>query len=269
MNYLKVFGRSLTAFFRDDCFYLAASIAYFLIMSLVPLSLLIISLYGHIIGGNEEIYRFSLSRLISFFPAVTEGITNELKNIITFRGISWITIIVYGFLSLQLFYSIERAMDVIFKIPRRRHFLLFILGTVLIVTLVIIFLFLSFTVSSLSGAFREYPLNVFGVALGSKAGIFIKYIAPFLLVLATFTAVYKVVPKAKVPVRNAFSGALLVTVLWELAKFAFTWVVRNASYIGAIYGSLTTFILFLMWMYYISCIFLLGGEFVKSLGGKS
>ncbi|RJQ51702.1 MAG: YihY/virulence factor BrkB family protein [Nitrospiraceae bacterium] len=268
MRLIKVFGNSVAAFFRDECFYLAASIAYFLIMSLVPLSLLIISLYGHMMGGNEAIYRYSLSRLVGFFPAVTQGITNELKNIITFRGISWVTLIMYGFLSLQLFYSMERAMDVIFKIPKRRHFLLTIFWTVLIVSLVMVFLFLSFTLSSLSGVFGEYPMNIFGVALGSKAGIFIKYIAPFLLVLATFTAVYKVVPKTKVPLKNAFAGALLLTFLWELAKFVFTWMVRNASYIGAIYGSLSTFILFLMWMYYISCIFLLGGEFVKNLDGK-
>jgi membrane protein len=269
MNFLKVFGKSVTAFFRDECFYLAASIAYFLILSLIPLSLLIISLYGHIMGENEEIYRYSLSRLINFFPTVTSGITNELKYIITYRGISWISLVTYAFLSLQLFYSMERAMDVIFKVPKRRHFLLFIFWTIFIVTLVIIFLFLSFTLSSLSAMFKENSMDILGVSIGRKAGIFVKYIAPFLLVQATFTAVYKIIPKGKVPLRSAFAGAFLVTVLWEFAKFCFTWVVRNVSYIGAIYGSLSTFILFLLWMYYISCIFLLGGEFVKNMSGKS
>ena len=266
MHFIKVFGRSLTAFFRDDCFYLAASIAYFLILSLVPLSLLIIALYGHIMGENQEVYRFSLSRLISFFPSVTSGITNELRNIIIFKGISWITLFIYGFLSIQLFYSMERAMDVIFKVPKRRHFLLFLLWTIITVTLVIIFLFLSFTLSSFAGTFRD---NIFGLEIGYKAGIFIKYIAPFLLVLSTFTAVYKIIPKGKVLLKDAFAGALLVTFLWEFVKHFFTWVVKNVSYIGAIYGSLTTFILFLLWTYYIACIFLLGGEFVKNLSGKS
>lgn len=266
MYLLKIFGKSVTAFFRDECFYLAASIAYFLILSMVPLSLLIIALYGHIMGESEEVYRFSLSRLISFFPSVTSGVTNELRNVITYKGISWITIFIYGFLSIQLFSSLERAMDVIFKAPKRRHFLLFLLWTIIIVTLVIFFLFLSFTVSSLAGTFRG---NVLNMEIGYKAGIFIKYIAPFLLVLATFTAIYKIVPKGKILVKDAFAGALLVTVLWELAKHFFTWVVKNVSYIGAIYGSLTTFILFLLWTYYISCIFLLGGEFVKNLSGKS
>lgn len=269
MHVLKVFGRSLTAFFKDDCFYLASSIAFFLILSLIPLSLLIIALYGHVMGQNEEVYRYSLSRLIAFFPSVTAGITNELRYIITYKGISWISLVSYMFLSIQLFYSMERAMDVIFKVPKRRHFLLLIFWTVLIVTLVIVFLFLSFTVSTLSGMLKESPLNIFGVAIGTKAGIFLKYIAPFLLVLATFTAIYKIFPRVKVPLNDAFYGALLVTILWELAKRLFTFIVKNVSYIGAIYGSLSTFILFLLWMYYISCIFLLGGEFVKNMRGKT
>jgi membrane protein len=221
------------------------------------------------LGGNQELYHFLLSKLINFFPAVTSGITNELRNIITYRGISLITFFIYGFLALQLFYSVEHAMNVIFKVPKKRHFLLSLFWTIFIVTLVIIFWLLSFTVSSVAGVFRHYPLNMFGIRLGYEAAIILKYVAPFVLVLLTFTAVYKIVPQVKISLKDAFLGSLLVTILWELAKHFFTWSVRNIAYIGTIYGSLTTFILFLLWMYYLSCIFLLGGEFVNSLTRRS
>ena len=258
-------GNSIRSFFKDECFYLAASIAYFLIVSLVPLSLLIVAMFGYMLGGNQDLYHYLLSKLVNFFPAVTVGITNEIRNLITYKSISFITFFIYGFLSLQLFYSVERAMDVIFKVPRKRHFLLSLFWTIIIVTLVIIFWLISFTVSSLAGVFRHYPMNIFGMELGYKAAIMLKYVAPFVLVLLTFTTVYKIVPHVKVALKDAFSGALIFTVLWEIAKHLFTWSVMNIAYIGTIYGSLTTFILFLLWMYYLSCIFLLGGEFVKSL----
>ncbi len=269
MYLIKSLGNSLTSFFRNECFYLAASIAYFLIVSLVPLSLLIVALFGHLLGGNQELYRYLLSRLINFFPAVTSGITNELRNLITYKGISMITFFIYGFLALQLFYSVEHAMNVIFKVPKKRHFLLSLFWTIFIVTLVIIFWLLSFTVSSIAGVFRQHPMNVFGIQIGYRAAILLKYVAPFVLVLLTFTTVYKIVPRVKVSLRDAFSGALLVTVLWELAKHFFTWSVKNIAFIGTIYGSLTTFILFLLWMYYLSCLFLLGGEFVNNISRKS
>jgi membrane protein len=265
MYILKSIGNSITSFFRDECLQLAASITYFLIVSIVPLGLLVVALFGYMLGGNQELYQYLLSRLTEFFPAVTSGITNELRNLITYKGISLITLIIYSFLALQLFYSVEHAMDVIFKVPKRRHFLLSLLWTILIVTLVIIFWVMSFTVSSLADVFRAYSINIFGVAVSESAAIFLKYVAPFVLILLTVTTVYKIVPHVRISTRDAFAGALLVTVLWEAAKHIFTLLVSNVSYIGTIYGSLTTFILFLLWMYYLSCIFLLGGEFVHSL----
>ena len=269
MYLLKTLGNSITSFFRNECFYMAASIAYFLIVSLVPLSLLLVALFGYVLGGNQELYNFLLTKLVGFFPAVTSGITGELSNLITFnKGISVITFFIYGFLALQLFYSIERSMDVIFKVPKKRHFLLSFLWTILIVTLVIVFWVISFTVSSVAGFFYEHPINVWGMQLGYRAAMLLKYVAPFVVVLLTFTTVFKIVPHVKVHTKHALAGAMLVTVLGELAKHLFTFVVKNIGYIGTIYGSLTTFILFLLWMYYLSCIFLLGGQFVNNLSQK-
>lgn len=269
MYLIRTLGNSFTSFFRNECFYLAASIAYFLIVSLVPLSLLIVALFGYMLGGNQDLYHFLLSRLVGFFPEVTSGITNELRNVVTYKGISMITLFIYGFLSLQLFYSVEHAMNVIFNIPKKRHFLLSLFWTVCIVTLVIMFWLLSFTVSSIAGVFSNYSMDIFGMQVGYRAAVLVRYVAPFVLVLLTFTTVYMIVPQVKISLKNAFSGALLVTVLWEAAKHFFTWSVRNIAYIGTIYGSLTTFILFLLWMYYLSCIVLLGGEFVNNLSRRS
>lgn len=140
MYLIRILGSSMASFFRNECFYLAASIAYFLIVSLVPLGLLLVALFGYMLGGNQELYNFLLTKLIGFFPAVTSGITGELKNLITFnKGISFVTLFIYSFLALQLFYSIERAMDVIFKVPKKRHFLLSLFWAIFIVTLVILF----------------------------------------------------------------------------------------------------------------------------------
>jgi membrane protein len=234
-------------------------------MSLVPLSLLIVTLFGYLLGGNEDIYRYILTRLVNLFPSVTAGITTELRKIITYKGISMIMIFVYAFLSLQLFNSIEHAMNVIFKVSKKRHFLLSIFWSIFMVTLIIIFLLLSFTISSVANIFKEYSINFLGLEIGYKAGILLKYITPFILVLMTFTAIYVIIPRVKVPWRNAFIGGLFVTVMWELAKYFFTWYVKNIIQFGAIYGSLTTFILFLLWVFYASCIFLLGAEMVNNL----
>lgn len=268
MRIFKLLGKSITSFFKDECFYLSAILSYFLIVSLVPFSLLIITLFGYILGENNELYQFALSRLVNAFPSVTEGITTELKNIITYKGISMVTLIIYGFLSIGLFYSMEHAMNIIFKVPKKRHFLISLFWIIFVVTFLIAFLFISFTLSSVAGILRKYHIVILGIEVGYKAGIFIKYVAPFLLVLGVFTTIYTVMPRVKVRLKDAFMGSLFVTVLWEVAKHIFTWYVKNVIHFGTIYGSLSTFILFLLWIYYLCCIFLLGGEFVNNLRTK-
>jgi uncharacterized BrkB/YihY/UPF0761 family membrane protein len=54
-------------------------------------------------------------------------------------------------------------------------------------------------------------------------------------------------------------------VLLEAAKYCFTWYAASIMQFGKIYGSLTVFVLFLLWMFYASCIFLIGAELVKNL----
>ena len=95
MYLIRALGRSILAFVKDECLYLAASISYFSIVALIPLSLLIITLFGYLMGENQEIYQFTLSGLINLFPEVTEGITAELRKVITYKGISVLMLIVY------------------------------------------------------------------------------------------------------------------------------------------------------------------------------
>ncbi|MDO8282303.1 MAG: YihY/virulence factor BrkB family protein [Thermodesulfovibrionia bacterium] len=265
MHVIRSFGRSLNAFIQDDCLYLSASISYFLIVSIVPLSLMILALFGYFIGESQDLYQFALAGLISAFPSVTSSVTAELQNLIIFRGISFFTFLVYCFLSLQLYYSMEHAMNVIFDVPQKRHFLISILWSILIVTLVMLSLILAFTLSSFAVIFHGHPMNIFGIAVGVKLGIFLKYIAPYLLVLSVFTAIFMIVPKARVRPLHAFLGSVLVAILWDIGKNFFTWYVKNVADLGMIYGSLTTFIFALVWVYYSSCIVLLGGEFVSCL----
>ncbi|MBI4699444.1 MAG: YihY/virulence factor BrkB family protein, partial [Nitrospirae bacterium] len=132
-----------------------------------------------------------------------------------------------------------------------------------------IFLLFSFTASSVVVLAKNYLAHFLGLKTGLKTDILLRYIMPFILVFLTFTVIYVIIPRIRISWLNAFKGALLVTVMWEAAKYFFTWYVRNVTHLGTIYGSLTTFILFLVWFYYSSCIFLFGAEVVNNLQRKA
>jgi membrane protein len=86
------------------------------------------------------------------------------------------------------------------------------------------------------------------------------------MVLFTTMIVYLFFPKTKVKTKHALHGALFTAVFLEIAKHLFTWYVGNVVQFGSIYGPLTAFVVFLLWMFYSSCIFLIGAEVVHNLG---
>jgi membrane protein len=87
-----------------------------------------------------------------------------------------------------------------------------------------------------------------------------------MLVLLTVTMLYILLPKTKVQIRDSLSGALFTAVFWEIAKHIFTWYVSSFAQLGKIYGPLTAFISFLLWIFYASAIFLVGAEIVHNAG---
>ncbi|MBI5188490.1 MAG: YihY/virulence factor BrkB family protein [Nitrospirae bacterium] len=149
MKYLKIIVRSFVDFFRDGRIMLAGSSSYFTMMAFVPFCLFLITLFGYLLGHYQKFYQFFFNKLISFFPDITSGITKELGRLITFKGIGKFSLVLYGILSFQVFSSIENALNIIFKVKKKRPFFWSIILSLIIVTLVILILLISFIATSL------------------------------------------------------------------------------------------------------------------------
>jgi len=266
MKVLSIIGKSLIDFFREGGLILAASISYFTMMALFPFCLFLITLFGYFLGQHPEFYNFFLNRLVSLFPSVTSEITNEILKLISHRGIGKIGLFLYGFLSYSVFGSIEHALNIIFKVTKKRTPIVSVMLSLIVVTFIMALIILSFVAASaipLLGVIKPVlPL----LRIGKMTGFFIRFVLPFVMVLSTVTAIYRLLPKAKVELSNAFKGALFTTVFLEIAKHVFTWYVVAIVHFGKIYGPLTAFVLFLLWMFYSSNIFLIGAEIVRNLG---
>lgn len=265
-GFVRVIIKSFIDFFRDGGLMLAGSMSYFFMMALIPFSLFLVTLFGYFIGEDIEFYHFFLSKLINFFPKITSGITENLRSIIIFKGIGKFTFILYGLLSFQLFSSVESSLNVIFKTKQSRSFIISIILALLLVTIIMAFLLVSFgatTAISLLGTLKKsFP----GLKIGTMAGFLIGYVVPVVLVFFLAATIYFLFPLKEVKVRHAACGALFTAVLLEAAKHLFTIYVVKVAKLGAIYGPLSAFVIFLLWIFYSSCIFLVGAELVYNLG---
>ena len=263
---MRLLWKSLADFFRHNGPMLAGAITCFVLMALVPFFLLLVSLFGYLIGEHHAFYAFLSSSLADFFPDATNEITNELGKIIAYKEIGLFTLVVYAYFSYQLYYSLESAVNTIFKTAEKRPLPVSIVLSMLVITALIIFAILSFGVTSffsliepLARLFpRLWNLNLITFLLG--------FIMPVFLVLVIAAGLYIVLPHRKVRVSHALSGALLTAVLFESAKHVFTYyTVMKLSRFGNVYGPLTVFVTFLLWIFFASCIFLLGAEVVHNL----
>jgi membrane protein len=268
MGYLKAIVRSFIDFFKDGGLMLAGSLSYFFMMSMIPFCLILAAILGYFLEGHQELVKFFTDRLISFFPSITHEITDEFTKLIWYKGLGQFSLVIYALLSYQFFSALESSLTAVFKVKNKRHFTVSLILSLVIITLIIAFILISFgatTAISMLKTLREFfP----GLKIGKITGFLIKYIVPLILITLTLAAVYIILPRRKVRVVHAWWGAFFTAILLEAAKHLFTIYVVQVAQLGSIYGPLSVFIFFLLWVYYSSCIFLIGGELVHNLETK-
>ena len=252
-------------FFKDNGIMLAGSISYFAMMAIIPLCLFLIAVFGNILGHYPGFYEFFAKRLISFFPDITSGITKQLGKLIIYRGIGAWSILFYGIFSIQVFASLENAINVIFKVKKKRTFFWSVILSFTIITFIILTLLVSFIATSLLPLLKTFRHIFPNLRIGFITAFLISYVVPFLMVLFTVTVMYIFFPKTRVKTSHAFFGALFTATFLEVAKHIFTWYVGTVMKFGTIYGPLSAFIVFLLWVFYSACIFLIGAEIVHNL----
>jgi membrane protein len=262
----RLIGKSVVSFFRGDGLSLAASLSYFTMMAFVPFCLFLVSVFGQLLGNYPDFYNFLYSRLSSLFPTATEQIAKDIVNLISHKGLGKVSLLLYGLLSFQLFLTVEKALNVIFRIKNKRPLLLSFVVSVIVITLVIVLIGFSFIAASVIPLIRELKPYFPGIRLGRVTAFTVGYVLPFVMVLLTMTVVYRILPRTAVRTAHAFRGACFTTVMIEIAKHLFTWYVVSVAQFGRVYGPLTAFVLFLLWLFYSSALFLIGAEIVYNLG---
>ncbi|MDR2018380.1 MAG: YihY/virulence factor BrkB family protein [Syntrophobacterales bacterium] len=264
---MRLIWRSFRGFMRDGGPMLAGAISCFFILAFVPFILLMFSVLGYFIGGYTAFHDFLLKLLSDVFPSVTHQITQELGTIVIKRQIGIITLIVYAFFLLDLLFAVEIAVQTMFGVKVRRPFLkslaLNIVTAILLFTLTFASFFATLFISLIGELSKFFP----ELSIGWVTGLFTEYIVPVCTIFVVSTLFYEVLPSKRI-LRHAMLGGLFTTVFIETAKFLFTYYITwKAFRLGAIYGSLTAIVVFLLWIYYAACIFLIGAKLVHNLSG--
>jgi membrane protein len=265
---LKNFGllwQALRKFNDDNGFFLSSGITFNILINLIPFIMLLLALVGAYLYNDQEVINHIRAYFRDVAPALDPKIMKNLTDVIQNRQIVGILGFV-GLLSFStwVFSSLRIALNIVFLVEKSRGMLRGIAVDLLMILLTGSLLLVSMILSSVVTFLQGYQERI-PVAIGPTIQWILKYLLPFFLTFCMFFLIYKIIPNKRVHFKSALQAALFAGLLWELAKHLFTWYIVHLAEYSIFYGSLSTLVAFVLWVYYSSTILIVGGEFAYFL----
>jgi membrane protein len=273
---------TIRASLRDRVTGLAAEMAFFALLSLVPAVVALGASLGwlELVIGPEPVAQGReavLTALAAVFnPQVTdevmrplvEGLLEEQRG-----GIAVSSLLVAFFLASRVFTATIRALDLAYNVEDRRNLLqqrilalVFAIGAVVLVPVVLVFVVVGPLLGGARGIAVRFGFGELFAALWALGRW------PLLLVVAVlgFAAVYRFGPHVDNRWRDCLPGALLGVLLWLLASGGLRVYLRVAGEPTARFGAgeeaaallavVGALVAVLLWMFLSSVALLVGGE---------
>ena len=250
------------SFLRHGCASLAASLAFFSLLSLFPLVFLL--LYGLSFVVNQEVIgeQVLLSFLKGFLPSLGEHIAKELHRVSALETVRWAVFLTFVWFGALVFYELDYALNVVFESTWRRHPLISTGIAVASLAATEFVLLLSYGATQIVNFLTGYVPRLWGLDLLALAAhdLFLTYTLPFTLAFLAVTGLYRLGPRRRPQWREAMIGALTFSLLWIATKLLFVTYITYATVYAQLYGSLLEVILLLLWVYYSAALLLIGAE---------
>jgi len=249
----------------------AAAVAYYTLMSLLPMLIFLISIGVAAVGSFERAYRGALFLISGVVVHLDQRTLDALRTFVE-RSLAFRlpALFLLAWTSRRIFASLFSALERIFGVPGRSFAkgnllafgMVLIAGVGLLITMVA-----TMTIATAEGLVTRFIGPESGGALHEFVGHFVTFVVPIVITFSFFFLIYRVVPRRVVSTGHAARGAFIATVLWELAKNGFAYYLRNLTRVAGLYGTLEGVIVLALWLELSVSIILYGAEIVALLIG--
>jgi len=246
----------------------AGTTAYFAIFSMVPILIIIISIFGYFAG--DEAIREKLFDEINLL--IGSESTRVLRNAITNYKIAENsglgTIIGIGFFLVSattLFSAMQNSINYIWRIRIRSNLKMSVLnllktralsfGVILSLGFVLL---VSLVVDASIGFLKDFLSDRFSPDFVVVAQI-LNTILSLVIIATVFAFIYRFLPDVKVKWSASWFGAVFTSILFAVGKIIIGLFIGNSN-LGAVYGAASSFVVILIWIYFVSIIFYFGVE---------
>jgi len=245
---------------------LAGAVAYYALLSLVPLLILVVLGLTRFLDEAQVLTIVGAS-LEFVVPGQADALVGELRNFLAHReAVGALLLVMMLFFSSLAFTVLENAMSVIFfhrvKV-RRRHFMVSAVMPYLFILSLAVGLLL---VTLVAGALQHLGTRTVMI-LGQPQMLNVLssellYLLGVVGEIFLLTAVYLVMPVGRLSFRKALLGGTAAALLWEITRHMLAWYYSTISQIQVVYGSLTTAIAVLLSVEIGAIVLLLGAQVI-------
>ena len=258
--------RVLRAFRANQALLLSGAVAYYTLLSIVPLLTLILIALSAI--TDQAALLATVGRYLEWLiPGQSSAVVTQLAVFLDHRGvIGWVLLATMVFFSSLAFTVLENAMSVIFLhrvTARRRHFLVSAIIPYCYIVSLGCGLLLITLVSGLIQAIGAESIDFLGHSWslhGVSGGLL--YLLGLCGEVFVLTSIYLVMPVGLPSWRHALIGGMTATVLWEITRHILVWYFGTLSQVSVVYGSLTTAIVVLASLDIAATLLLLGAQVI-------
>jgi len=247
---LHFFWGAVKAFRANQGLLLAGAVAYYALLSIVPLLIVSVIAMSHVIEQAELLA--TIGRYLAWLlPGQSGAIVQELSNFLAHRDVLGpVLLVTMIFFSSLAFTVLESAMAVIFqhrKTGRKRHALISAVMPYLYIVCLCIGLLLVTVVSGALQIIGQESIDFLGHrwSLSGVSGLLL-YLLGLGGEIFMLTSLYLVMPAGRLSLQHALLGGVTAALLWEITRRVLVWYFATLSQVSVVYGSLTTAIVVLL-----------------------
>jgi membrane protein len=252
---------ALRKFYEDDGLFLARGLAFGLLVYCIPLALLTVSVLSYTITNSGRALLWVRRLSVTLIPQFQDAFNSYLTSIVLHRGLLGIGgLLAFLFVGSTTFGSVRIVLNRIFNVREPRGIahrktmeVVMMVGASLLFYGITAFVYLL-------NLFDAFAAHVWLVHLMHPAVAFTGSVIGFVSTIVFFGFLYRFSPARKLTWKASWTAALMAACLFEFSKLFFGFYVGYGNRLSALYGTLSTLVFFILWLYYTCIVFVYAAE---------
>lgn len=237
----------------------AAEAAFFTIMSFFPVLMLLLTLIQFTPLEQEQVL-YTIEKITPF--ALTDTITPVVDSIYnqSFALVST-TAIAALWAGGKGIMGLADGLNSIYRIEKNKNYFVIRIRAACYTIIMILAIILSLGILVFGYGIQTHLRKIFPVMKQYPSTMLILPMAIAMVILVLlFLVLYSFLPNQRMPLKEQFPGAIFSAVAWAVFSSAFSIYLDFAVNMSVIYGSLTTLVVAMLWLYCCMYLLFLGAE---------